>query len=982
MRFLLLGPFAVEDDHGPLRIAPGRESALLALLLVHRGEPLTNHRIVEELWGEAYPQNVAKSVQVYVSRLRKALGPNRIETTPAGYRIRLDRGELDVEQFDELVDAGRREEALALWRGEPLTDFRYASFAQGEARRLEEIHRDLVADVLDDRLADGDTPIAELETLIAREPLWERPRGQLMRALYLAGRQAEALEVYRETRALLDDELGIEPGPELQRLERAVLVHDPELGSPRQPARRLSKRKRWTALIVLGLLLVAAAAAAVLTVSLWPASAHSLPYEPNSAVRIDAASGRVDASVPIAGAPAAVAVTPGRVWVGSSTGLVSPWGAGSLRAEGGVSLGAVPEQLVASGKNLWAVAGRVVSGIDPSYDRVRPRIVLPASSAGGIRIAAAPRGGVWIVDGSPLLRRYDGTGHRISVTPTGLPLSDVASIGSEVWALSRDRAALLELSSTTHRILGKIPLELRPGVAAPLPFALAVGDGAIWVLAGSPPSLIRVDPRVGAVTNTVPLGIGSDPVAFTVNRDGVWAADSGDGTIARIDPSTLALRRIVVGGAPVGIVAGGGSRIWATVQAGLDANTGGVPSPLADTSGTALPAALCSPIYGEGKPNVLLAADLPLQGLGGDAETLQMSNAIRFVLAEHRFRAGRYSVGYELCDDSSAQTGSWTPATCRATAQAIAADASVLGVIGPFNSGCAEAELPILAHADGGPVAELSPSATYVGLTHHGPGTEPGEPGVYRANGAPIFLRDVAADDAQGAANAILARRLGVHRLFLLPDGSAYGRGLTAAAAKAAARVGVTVIGSKQWTRPDRFRQLAEVVAARHPDGVFLAGVLDEDGNGLVRELRRALPATTHILLSDGFTPFPSLLQTGPAAEGATVTISLPSLASLPPAGQQFVTRFAKAIGTTPEPYAVAAAEAAETMLDAVAASDGTRRSVRRALFTRPVTGGILGSFRFDRDGDTTKGNVSVYQIRNGRAQLLTTITPSVPCCE
>src|ERR1700759_2465148 len=116
MRFLLLGPFAVEDERGRVRVAPGQESALLALLLVRRGEPLANHRIVDELWGESPPENVTKSVQVYVSRLRKALGPDRIETTPAGYRIRLDSGELDIDRFEELVAAGEREQALALWR--------------------------------------------------------------------------------------------------------------------------------------------------------------------------------------------------------------------------------------------------------------------------------------------------------------------------------------------------------------------------------------------------------------------------------------------------------------------------------------------------------------------------------------------------------------------------------------------------------------------------------------------------------------------------------------------------------------------------------------------------------------------------------------------------------------------------------------------------------------------------------------------------
>jgi len=976
MRFLLLGPFVVNDERRPVRVAPGRESALLALLLVRRGEALSNDRIVDELWGERAPENAAKSVQVYVSRLRKSLGPDRIETTPAGYRIRLGPGELDVDDFDRLAAAKKRDEALALWRGEPLTDFRYASFAQHEARRLEEVQRGLVADEIDERLGAGEAPIPELEALVAREPLWERPRGQLMHALYLAGRQAEALEVYRETRELLTEQLGIEPGPELQRLERAILVQDPELGVPR-PARCVVHRRRPALLIVLGIVVVLAAVAAALTLAIRSGSASALPYEPNSAVRVDGDGGRVDATMPVAGTPGAVAVAAGRVWVGSSTGVVSALDVTSLRAQGAVTLRGAPEQLVPGGGSVWAIAGRVISRIDPSYDTVRgPRIVLPSQSAGQVRAAPAPGGGIWVVDGTRLLRRYDGTARLVSTTRTRLPLTDVASLGTDVWALSSDKAALLELSAATGRALGEIRLELRPGYAAPLPFAVAAGDGAIWVLTGNSPSVIRVDPRIGRVMNTIALGIGSVPLALTVDHHGVWVADSGDGTIARIDPSTNALRRIVVGGAPVAVAAGGGSHVWATVQAGLDANTGGVPSPLAAVNGVGLPTSLCSPIYGNGKPDVLLAADLPLQGYGSNVLTIQMSNAIRFVLAEHRFRAGRYSVGYQLCDDSSAQTGSWTTAKCSATAKAIAAEPNVLGVIGPFNSGCAQVELPILARARSGPVAELSPSATYVGLTHHGPGTEANEPGLYRSNGAPIFLRDVAADDAQGDANAILARRLGVQRLFLLPDGSAYGRGLAAAALAGAWRLGIAVVGTDNWTNHDHFRRLAKLVAAHHPDGVFVAGLLAEGGDRLIRELRRALPPGTHILLSDGFTPFPALLDTGPAAEGTTVTVAVPALTQLPSAGRSFVARFSRAIGTQPQPYAASAAEAAETMLAAVASSDGTRKSVLHALFTRQVTNGILGTFRFDREGDTTKAIVSVYQIRHGSPVLLTTITP------
>ena len=353
-----------------------------------------------------------------------------------------------------------------------------------------------------------------------------------------------------------------------------------------------------------------------------------------------------------------------------------------------------------------------------------------------------------------------------------------------------------------------------------------------------------------------------------------------------------------------------------------------------------------------------------------------MSNAIRFVLAEHHFRAGRHTVGYQLCDDSSAAAGSWTPATCAATAKAVARLARVVAVVGPFNSGCAASELPILARSSTGPVPEMSPSASYIGLTHHGPGTQANEPAVYRAQGTPFFFRDVAADDAQGAANAVLARRLGVQRLLLLQDGSAYGRGLVAAAAATARRLGIQVVGDLTWATSADLGTLPARVAERNPDGVFVAGTIDEDGQSLIRQLRKGLAADAHIMLSDGFAPFPFLLQTGPAVEGATVTVALPALSRLPAAGNRFVRQFSRAIGTRPEPYAVSAAEAAETMLAAIAHSDGTRLSVLRALQSEPIHNGILGDFKFDANGDTTQSIVSVYQVSHGETHLLTTITP------
>jgi DNA-binding SARP family transcriptional activator len=372
MQFRLLGTLEVADDHRPVRIVPGKESALLALLVIHARSALAVEWIVDELWGEAAPQNARKQVQIYVSQLRKALGAERILTTPAGYRLEAADDEIDARRFEAAARAGRLTDALAEWRGVALADFRYAEFAQAEARRLEELREAVRADLVDDALQRGEAAAAipELEVQIERNPLHERPREQLMRALYLAGRQADALAAYRETRTVLERELGIEPSPELRRLEQAILNHDPSLGTPKRPRPRIRRRRAgW--LVLVGGALVTLAAAAVVVVLARPAPAPALPYVPDSLVRVVARSGRVDATVPIAGAPGAVTLTADRVWIGSSSSVVSALSQATLRPQTTVTLPHTPEELVATRSHIWAVTGNVISAVDPAYNTVQ-----------------------------------------------------------------------------------------------------------------------------------------------------------------------------------------------------------------------------------------------------------------------------------------------------------------------------------------------------------------------------------------------------------------------------------------------------------------------------------------------------------------------------------------------------------------------------------------------------------------------------------
>jgi DNA-binding SARP family transcriptional activator/WD40 repeat protein len=249
--FRILGPLEVVGDDGrELSLTGAKQRGLLAILLLHANEPVSSDRLIEELWGDRAPASAAKAVHVHISRLRRVLGDGaaeeaRVLTRGGGYVLRLGPGECDRERAQQLVEEGTRalgdgsaeratarfEAALALWRGEPLADMAYESFVQREVLALEELRLVAVEGRIDAELALGHhgQVIPELERLIERHPHRERLAGLLMLSLYRAGRQADALAVYRKTSGLLREQLGLEPGRHLQELERSILEHDASL---------------------------------------------------------------------------------------------------------------------------------------------------------------------------------------------------------------------------------------------------------------------------------------------------------------------------------------------------------------------------------------------------------------------------------------------------------------------------------------------------------------------------------------------------------------------------------------------------------------------------------------------------------------------------------------------------------------------------------------------------------------------------------
>jgi len=395
---------------------------------------------------------------------------------------------------------------------------------------------------------------------------------------------------------------------------------------------------------------------------------------------------------------------------------------------------------------------------------------------------------------------------------------------------------------------------------------------------------------------------------------------------------------------------------------------------------TALPASSCSDIYyeGDGDPDYIIASDLPLQG-SGRTQTVQMTEAIKYILKQQDFKAGDYKIGYQSCDDATAQQGKWASEKCSANANAYAQNKSLIGLIGTFNSGCAEIIIPVLNRAPDGPVAMISPANTYVGLTHSGPGTAAGEPDKYYPTGKRNYIRIVAADDFQGAADAQLAQQLGLKKVYILNDKEAYGQGVATNFRNAATSLGIPIAGFTAWNgKASSYTGLATKIKQSGADGVFLGGLICENGGKLVKDLRSVLGDGVKILAPDGFTPISAVVDgAGQAAEGMYVSVAGQPNENLGSTGKTFVKDFgATQPGGQVDPYSSYAAQSAQVLLKAIENSDGTRADVTTQLLQTNVTDGIIGSFKINSEGDTNANPVTMYLIKGGKQTTYKVITP------
>ena len=362
---------------------------------------------------------------------------------------------------------------------------------------------------------------------------------------------------------------------------------------------------------------------------------------------------------------------------------------------------------------------------------------------------------------------------------------------------------------------------------------------------------------------------------------------------------------------------------------------------------------------GEGEPDVIVVADNPRRGVHTPA-TEEVVDAIEFVLRQRDFRAGELRVGFQSCDYTVG--GELDAGQCKRNARAFVETGDVIGVIGPYNSGCAELQIPIVSRTAAGPLAMISPSNTDEGLTRG-----PRALSLY-PDGVRSYARVVTHDQAQGVAAAHLARRSGARRAAVVAQRGVddpYVGQLAEAFGTAARALGIES-NEYDWPVQESYADLAASIAAARPDVVYLVGLPEGNAKTLIQDLRAEL-GQVPIITPDSFAAPDIAEELGPIGDGMLTTVPGIPHSALPPAGRRFLREFGPVIAAPGAQGAPEAAQATEVLLDAIARSDGTRASVVTELFATKVENGILGSFTFDRLGDIDPAPVGVYRYENGK---------------
>jgi YVTN family beta-propeller protein len=644
------------------------------------------------------------------------------------------------------------------------------------------------------------------------------------------------------------------------------------LGAPaalrvRPLGRALVRRRR--AILAAGALLLAGMVAAAIVALMTAGEAGPEPTG-NTLVAIDAATNQVVDQVPVGATPTDVAVGGGAAWSFSGdekTVSRVDLDSGTLRT---FAAGPEPIEIAFGGDALWVAqdvprdanvasndavtSPAALTQFDPQSgaDQVTTRLPIATKTSFNLppgNVIAANPGAVWAVSRPGLVHRVDQTTGRV-LTRRGFGASRIATGEGEVWILN-DHGDPVRLDPGTGRAVDRINVSLPPNSTGLWASSMAVGEGAVW-LTDYDGNVVRADQHMGAWPR-IYLGPGFDSIA--VGAGAVWVANSRRGTVVRIDPQTNRVTaRIKVGDTPRALAADGG-RVWIAVSGSASgAPAGGLR---ADAEVTALTAPPCGRVLTGGRrdADLLIASDLPLQAQL--PSTLPMAEAVAFTVGRHDFRAGRFRLGYQSCDDATGQYGIWDPAKCRDNARTYARNPAVVGVVGPFNSGCATEMLPILNRAPGGPVA-------LVGLT-----TDPGlvrrrligsqEHGGVRLRdlyptGQRGYARVIPADDYEIVAGTLLAKRLGKGSVFFLEDADyseldprrEWFR-------RVATRIGLRIAGEATWYADAYgYRPLAERVRASGAGAVYISSGPAANLGQLLPDLRRALGSGVPIIGHSG----------------------------------------------------------------------------------------------------------------------------------
>ena len=401
---------------------------------------------------------------------------------------------------------------------------------------------------------------------------------------------------------------------------------------------------------------------------------------------------------------------------------------------------------------------------------------------------------------------------------------------------------------------------------------------------------------------------------------------------------------------------------------------------------TALPASSCNSMQykGSGKPDYLIASDLPLIG-GSRTQTVQMNKAIAYVLDQQDWKAGKYKIAFQPCNDASAQLAKWDPTKCSANAHAYAGNSSLIGVIGTFNSGCAAIEIPVLNQAPGGGLQLLSPANTYGCLTEHCSATEPSK---YYPSGTRNYARVAPSDPNQGAVDAAFLKSKGVTSAYVLNDKEAYGLGVARNFRGAAGAAGIKILGFDAYDpKAPNYQALFQKIKATNPDAVFIGGLIDENSGQLINDKVATLGDNNKVklMLPDGFTTdavFQRSQGGTPSANGAYFSVAGVGIDQYKGAAQTFINGFKSQLGGKPvDPYAILGAQAAKVLLDAIAKSDGSRSSVIENVFKTHVNNGLIGSFSLNKNGDLSgaTGAALKFTIYVGAANHLKTLLTTSP---